>query len=86
MQYFRPSLSYHLSVRSLFSLFLSGRSIQGLLYLTSSYISHWVFRKSKKLLTIDERGSQIARNSVFDCHLSLCGRQMAIENYVSNDF
>ena len=27
----------------------------------------------------------MARNSVFDCHLSQVGRQMAIENSVSND-
>ena len=27
-------------------------------------------RQSKTLLTIDERGSKIDRNSVFDCHLS----------------
>ena len=29
-------------------------------------------RQSKTVLTIDERGSNIARNSVFDCHLSKC--------------
>ena len=33
LQYFRPSLSYHLSLRSLFCLFLSGRFTQVLLYL-----------------------------------------------------
>ena len=38
------------------------------------------------LLTIDERGSNITRNSVFDCHLSTVGRQMAIKHYVSNFF
>ena len=38
------------------------------------------------LLTIDERRSKITRNMVFDCHLSPIGRQMAIENSVSNDF
>ena len=43
-------------------------------------------RQSKTLLTIDERGSKTARNSVFNCHLSPVGRQMAIENSVSNDF
>ena len=32
LQYFRPSLSYHLSLRSLFCLFLSCRFIQVLLY------------------------------------------------------
>ena len=41
---------------------------------------------SKKLLTIDERGSKIARNRVFDCHLSPIGRHMAIENSVYNIF
>ena len=43
-------------------------------------------RQSKTLLTIDEHGSKIAINSVLDCHLSPVGRQMAIENSVSNDF
>ena len=33
LQYFRPSLSYHLSLRPLFCLFLSGRLRQVLLYL-----------------------------------------------------
>ena len=37
-------------------------------------------RQSKTPLTTDERGSNIARNSVLDCHLSPVGRQMAIEN------
>ena len=32
LQYFRPSLSYHLSLRSLFYLFFSGRFTQVLLY------------------------------------------------------
>ena len=43
-------------------------------------------RQSKTLLTIDERGSEIDRYSVYDCHLSPIGRQMAVENSVSNDF
>ena len=43
-------------------------------------------RQSKTLLTIDERGSKIARNSVIDCQLSPVGRQMAIKNSVSKDF
>ena len=42
--------------------------------------------QSKMLLTINESGSKIARNSVFDCHLSPVRRQMTIENSVSNDF
>ena len=49
LQYFRSSLSYHLSLRALFSLFLSGRLRQVLLYFngfhcwkasTLSYIKH----------------------------------------------
>ena len=43
-------------------------------------------RQSKTLLPIDERGSKIATNSVFDCHLSPIGRQMTIKNSVSGDF
>ena len=42
--------------------------------------------KAASLSTIDERGSKIYRNSVFNCHLSPLGRQMAIENTVSIDF
>ena len=38
MQYFRPSLSYHLSLRSLFCLFLSGRFTQVLLYFNNNCI------------------------------------------------
>ena len=34
--------------------------------------------QSKKLLTIDEGGSKIARNGVIDCHLSPVGRQIPI--------
>ena len=41
---------------------------------------------NKSLLTIDEYGSKIPRNSVFYCHLSPVGRQMAIKHSVSNDF
>ena len=43
-------------------------------------------RQSKTLLIIGERGSKLVRNSVFDCHLSPVGRQMAIENSVLNEF
>ena len=35
LQYFRPSLSYHLSLRYLFTLYLSGRFTQVLLYVTN---------------------------------------------------
>ena len=33
-------------------------------------------RQSKTLLTIDKRGSKIARNSIFDCYLSPVRRKM----------
>ena len=39
----------------------------------------------KTLLTIDERGSKVARNSVFDCHLSPVGRQKTMENSVASN-
>ena len=37
-------------------------------------------QQSKTLLTINEHGSKIARNSVFECHLSPIRRQMPIQN------
>ena len=43
-------------------------------------------RQSKVLLTIDEHGSKIDKNSVFNCHFSPVGPQMAIKNSVSNNF
>ena len=43
-------------------------------------------RQSKTLSTIDERGSEIATASVFDCQWSPVGRLMAIEKSVSNYF
>ena len=43
-------------------------------------------RQSKTLLTIDERGLNIAGNSVFDCHLSPVEQHMAIKNSVSIEF
>ena len=42
--------------------------------------------QSKTLITIDERVSKIARTSVFYCHLTPVGRQMAIKYYVSYKF
>ena len=43
-------------------------------------------RQSKTPLTIDERGSDIATTSVFNCQLSPVGLLMAIEKSVSNYF
>ena len=55
--------------------------------MTRTYpVPHRVGGNRKTFLTIDERAPKITRNSVFDCHLSPVGRQMAIENSVSNDF
>ena len=55
------------------------------LLLKNSFVSTPDRRQSKTLF-IDERGSEIATTSVFDCHLSRVGRLMAIKNYVSNYF
>ena len=47
LQYFRPSISYHLSLRSLFCLFLSCRFTQVLLYVQSAIgMSPCVFAQS----------------------------------------
>ena len=43
-------------------------------------------RQPKTLLTIDECGSEIVTNSVFDCQWWPVGRLMAIEKSVSNYF
>ena len=43
-------------------------------------------RQSKTHLITVKRGSKIVRNSLFDCHWSQVGRQMAIKNSVSNNF
>ena len=43
-------------------------------------------RQSNMLLTIDERISKFARNSVFDCHLLPVGPQMAIKTLFLNVF
>ena len=40
----------------------------------------------KMLLPVNKCRSKIIRNSVFDCHLSPVGRQMAIKKSVSNYF
>ena len=56
------------------------------LMMTGRPIPHWIGGNRKTLSTIVERGSKIDRNSVFDCHLSPVGRQMAIENTVPIDF
>ena len=41
LQYFRPSLSYPLSQRPFFCLFLSGHLIQILLYFIGSAVAQW---------------------------------------------
>ena len=42
-------------------------------------------RQSKTLITINERGSKIATNGVFDCHLSPVGDKWQSKT-VSSDF
>ena len=46
----------------------------------SSLHIHTIWQQSKMFLTIDERGLKLARNSVFNYHLSPVGRQIAIKN------
>ena len=52
----------------------------------SSLHIHTERQQSKIFLTIDEHGLKIARNSVFNYHLSQVGRQTAIKNSVSMIF
>ena len=52
----------------------------------NNFISTPDRRQLKTPFTMDERGSEIATTSVFDCHLSPVGRVMAIKNSVSNYF
>ena len=56
------------------------KSSTSLLYIKTGYAA------IENVLNSDERGSKIARNIVFNCHLSPVGRQMAIENSVSKVF
>ena len=50
LQYFRPSLSYHLPLRSLFCLFLNGRFTQVLLYCLSYVLGAQKNRLIEKVL------------------------------------
>ena len=54
LQYFRPALSYHLSLRHLFCLFLSGHLRQVLLYVlgTFTYLTCFSISKHVKLICI----------------------------------
>ena len=57
MQYFRTSSSYHLSLRSLFCLFLSGRFTLVLLYILTFYVRIGMRMDSKArfILLVDLR-------------------------------
>ena len=46
-------------------------------------ISHRYRRQSKTLLTIDERGSKIARNSIFDCRATNGNRKLCFKRFFS---
>ena len=52
----------------------------------NNFVSIPDMRQSKTLLIIDERESEIALTSVFDCQLSPVGRLMPIQSSVSNYF
>ena len=58
LQYFQPSLSHHLSLRSLFCLFLSSRFTQVLLYCTYATLSQQ--HESSMAHTYCDRCSMIA--------------------------
>ena len=53
LQYFRPSLSYHLSYRAFFCLFLSGRFTQVLLYNGGGKLDQESLGKYFKIENID---------------------------------
>ena len=79
LQYFRPSLSYHLSLRSLFNKFLSGHLRQVLLYLLLIFfldIYHrkemTYFDKKKKCQDISHLISALSSGSTpFSVHSSI---------------
>ena len=72
LQFFLPSLSYHLSLRSLFCLFLSGRLRQVILYKSSVFVTLCNDYASKKRFSVAVHSSTIAVSLVMHintkCH------------------
>ena len=58
LQYFQPSLSYHLSLRSLFCLFLSGHFTQVLLY---RYYKGTILQKDYRAMIISSYYSMVKK-------------------------
>ena len=74
LQYFRPSLSYHLSLRYLFCLFLSGRLRQGLLYIDSLFyqqVQQLIYNIFRGYLPLYFNGSQYFI-SIFALVITIC--------------
>ena len=65
LQYFRPSLSYHLSLKALFCLFLSGRFTQVLLYSLGD-----IFRRISRRIT--SRPSRISEQELSKSESPCC--------------
>ena len=61
-------------------------NLMSMFLLKINFVSTPEMWQSKLLLTIDECGSNVTRNRVFDCHLPPVRWVMAIENPVSNFF
>ena len=61
-QYFRPSLSYHLSLRSLFCLFLDGHLTQVLLYCLFNFV-YW--KSLHRYLANSEDPDEMQHNAAF---------------------
>ena len=65
LQYFRPSLSYHLSLRPLFWLFMSGRLRQVLLYNSKTCVNGHYQKDQKMAFKTDYRLMQV--KSIAEC-------------------
>ena len=67
LQYFQPSISYHLSLRSLFCLFLSGRFTHVFLYVPKSHVlAHLVQHKKNGTYCIGVMCIFIHRNLIYN--------------------
>ena len=58
--------------------------LNGLTFVT--VLHHIGYALVKNALIIDERGSKVTRNSVFDCNLSPAGRQMQLKTLLITIF
>ena len=72
LQYLLPSLSYHLSLRSLFCLFLSGRFTQVLLYKISGIMLIWVAQQTGLSPTWKPLRPVFSRPVLYDVSVCQC--------------